>query len=60
MRRDYKDEKIEVTVSMANLVGGPEFDEVRAMVRALPRMTKKQKIASISQGGSFQGHWPKA
>lgn len=27
LRRDYKDEKIEVTVSMANLVGGPEFDD---------------------------------
>ena len=27
LRRDYKDEKIEVTVSMPNLEGGPEFDD---------------------------------
>ncbi|ONM30090.1 hypothetical protein ZEAMMB73_Zm00001d039882 [Zea mays] len=27
LRRDYKYEKIEVTVSMANLVGGPEFGD---------------------------------
>jgi len=27
LKRDYKDEKIEVVVSMPNLEGGPEFDD---------------------------------
>jgi complement component 1 Q subcomponent-binding protein, mitochondrial len=27
LKRDYKDEKIEVIVSMPNLEGGPEFDD---------------------------------
>jgi complement component 1 Q subcomponent-binding protein, mitochondrial len=27
LKRDYKDEKIEVTVSMPTLEGGPEFDD---------------------------------
>jgi complement component 1 Q subcomponent-binding protein len=30
LKRDYKDEKIEVIVSMPNLEGGPEFDDEEA------------------------------
>jgi hypothetical protein len=54
LKRDYKDEKIDVTVSMPNLEGGPEFDDkmVRMMMRMLAR-TMRKKMMRVPEIAAF-------
>jgi hypothetical protein len=54
LKRDYKDEKIEVTVSMPNLEGGGQSLMTKmVMMKMLARMMKEKKMMRVPEIAAF-------
>jgi hypothetical protein len=56
LKRDYKDEKIEVTVSMPNLEGGEGGQSLMTkmvMMKMLARMMKEKKMMRVPEIAAF-------